>query len=221
MMEKFLYKELSYKLIGLAMEVHRELGSGFLEKVYENALMILLEKNNLKAVQQFPIKIEYQEKIIGDYIADIIVEDKIILELKSVSKIIGVHKAQLGNYLKATGKEVGLILNFGSKSLEVERIIFQRSVQSEKSATEKEILEIKKINDDKERERYERREKANKDRVSALEKAENDGVEKGIEQGEKKKAIEIAKNLLKMGLSIDQVVEASKLSVEEIKRIIE
>ncbi len=216
-MNKFLYKELTYKVIGLAMEVHRELGSGFLEKVYENALMVQLKENDIKAEQQVPIKIKYQEEIIGDYIADIVIEDKIILELKSVSKIIGVHKAQLGNYLKATGKEVGLILNFGSKSLEVERIIFQRSVQSEKSATEKEILEIKKINDDKERERYERREKANKDRVSALEKAKSDGEE----IGEKKKAIEIAKNLLKMGLSIDQVVEASKLSVEEIKRIIE
>ena len=136
-MNDFLYKELSYKIIGLSMEVHRELGSGFLEKVYENALMVLLEKNNIEAVQQQAIKIEYQEKIIGDYIADIIVEDKIILELKCVSQIIGIHKAQLANYLKATGKEVGILLNFRNKSLEIERVVLQKSVESEKSATKR------------------------------------------------------------------------------------
>lgn len=126
-MNEFLYKELSYKIIGLAMEVHRELGTGFLEKVYENALMILLEENNIKAIQQEPIKISFRNKIIGDYIADIIVEEKIILELKCISKIIGVHKAQLANYLKATGKKVGIIINFGNKSVEIERIVMQKS----------------------------------------------------------------------------------------------
>ena len=104
-MDEFLYRELSYKIIGLTMEIHRELGIGFLEKVYENALMVLLEENNIKAIQQEPIKISFRNKIIGDYIADIIVEEKIILELKCTSKIIGIHKAQLANYLKATGKK--------------------------------------------------------------------------------------------------------------------
>ncbi|WP_028855461.1 GxxExxY protein [Psychrilyobacter atlanticus] len=124
-MKEFLYKELSYKIIGLAMEVHRELGTGFLEKVYENALMILFEQNNIKSIQQEPIKISFRNKIIGDYIADIIVEDKIILELKCTSKIIGTHKAQIANYLKATGKKVGIIINFGNKSLEIERVVMQ------------------------------------------------------------------------------------------------
>lgn len=125
-MNEFLYKELSYKIIGLAMEVHRELGTGFLEKVYENALMLLLEENNIKAIQQEAIKIYFRGKIIGDYIADIIVDDKIILELKCTSKIIGIHKAQLANYLKATGKKVGIIINFGNKSVEIERIVMQK-----------------------------------------------------------------------------------------------
>ena len=122
-MNEFLYKELSYKIIGLAMEVHRELGSGFLEKVYENALMILFEQNNIKAKQQENIKVKFRNKVIGDYIADIIVDDLIILELKCCKKIDTVHKAQLSNYLKATGKKVGIILNFGKNSLEVERVV--------------------------------------------------------------------------------------------------
>ena len=121
-MDGFLYKELSYKIIGLAMEVHREIGSGFLEKVYENALMVLFEENNIKANQQESIKVKFKNKVIGDYIADIIVEDLIILELKCSKKIDPIHKAQLANYLKATGKKVGIILNFRKESLEIERV---------------------------------------------------------------------------------------------------
>lgn len=121
-MKRFLYKDLSYKLIGLAMEVHRELGSGFLEKVYENALMVLFKENDIKARQQEPIKISFKGELIGDYIADIIVEDEIILELKCSSNITNIHKAQISNYLRATGKKVGIILNFGKESLEVERV---------------------------------------------------------------------------------------------------
>ena len=122
-MNEFLYKELSYKIIGLAMEVHRELGPGFLEKVYENALMVLFEDNNINVKQQEKIKIKFRNKIIGDYIADIIVEDLIILELKSSKSINPIYKAQLSNYLKATNKKVGIILNFGKRSLEVERVV--------------------------------------------------------------------------------------------------
>ena len=231
-MNNFLYKDLTYKVIGLAMEVHRELGSGFLEKVYENALMVQLKENDIKAEQQVPIKIKYQEEIIGDYIADIVIEDKIILELKSVTKIIGIHKAQLGNYLKATGKEIGLILNFGNKSLEIERIIFQKSASS---VTKEEMLKIKREKARKEREIYEAERKIRMDERAVLKTAEEigmerglekgmqkgmqKGIEKGIVEGEKKKAIEIAKTLLKMGLTIDQVVEASKLSIEEIEKL--
>ena len=123
MTDNFLYKDLSYKVIGIAMEVHRELGPGFLEKVYENALMVLFEENNISVKQQEKIKIKFRNKIIGDYIAGIIVEDLIILELKCSKSINPIYKAQLGNYLKATNKKVGIILNFGKESLEVERVI--------------------------------------------------------------------------------------------------
>jgi len=118
-----LYKELSYKIIGLAMEVQRELGYGFLEKVYENALVILLDENNIKVEQQKQIIIEFHGKEIGNYISDLLVEDKIIIELKVATKIKDVHKAQVANYLKATGKKLGIIINFGSEKLEFERVV--------------------------------------------------------------------------------------------------
>ena len=96
--DKILYKDLSYKIIGLAMQVHTELGYGFLEKVYENALMILLRENGIKAEQQVPIKVNFHNQIVGEYVADILIEDCIILELKAQDKIIENHKAQTLNY---------------------------------------------------------------------------------------------------------------------------
>ena len=123
---KILYKELSYKIIGLAMQVHKELGHGFLEKVYENAMMVMFRRNGVRAVQQAPIVVRFFEEVIGDYFADILVEEKIILELKSVEKIINAHKAQTLNYLKATGFHLAIILNFGKEKLEYERIALSR-----------------------------------------------------------------------------------------------
>ena len=117
------YKELSYKIVGLAMEVHSKLGFGFLEKVYENALMIPFEKNEVPAKQQAPVKVYFEGRIVGDYYADILVDDKIILELKSVDKIIDTHRAQVLNYLRATGLRLAIILNFGRSSFEYERFI--------------------------------------------------------------------------------------------------
>jgi len=121
--EKIIYKDLSYKLIGLAMQAHTELGYGFLEKVYENALMILLKENGIKAVQQIPIKVYFHSQIVGEYIADILVEDCIILELKAQEKIISSHKAQTLNYLKATRLKLAILINFGKYKLESERLI--------------------------------------------------------------------------------------------------
>ncbi|MCS5422129.1 MULTISPECIES: GxxExxY protein [Psychrilyobacter] len=118
-----LYKELSYRIIGLAMEVHRELGYGFLEKVYENALVILLKENNIKIEQQKQIIIEFHKKEIGNYISDLLIEDKIIVELKVATQIKEVHKAQVANYLKATNKKLGIILNFGKEKLKFERVV--------------------------------------------------------------------------------------------------
>ena len=120
---KILYKELSYEIIGLAMKVHTILGPGFLEKVYENALMVLFGKEGIKAVQQAPIKVKFENEIVGNYYADILIENKIILELKTVEKITDIHRAQTLNYLKATGLKLAIILNFGAKSLEYERLV--------------------------------------------------------------------------------------------------
>jgi len=121
--EKILYKDLSYQIVGLAIQVRKELGFGFLEKVYENALMILLEENEIEAKQQFPIKVSFHGRIIGDYIADILVENQIILELKAQDKIIDFHKAQTLNYLRATNLRLAILLNFGKDRLEHERLV--------------------------------------------------------------------------------------------------
>lgn len=123
MPDKVLYPELSYKIIGLAMNVHKTLGCGFLEKVYENALMVLLRKEKIIAQQQVPIKVYFEGEIVGEYIADLLVDGKIILELKAVDKLTNVHRAQVINYLKATNIHLALLLNFGARSLEHERVL--------------------------------------------------------------------------------------------------
>ena len=123
MEEKILYKDLSYKIVGLAIQVRKELGFGFLEKVYENALMILLEENDIEAKQQFPIKVSFHGRIVGDYIADILVQNQIILELKAQDRIIDIHKAQTLNYLRATNLRLAILLNFGKDRLESERLV--------------------------------------------------------------------------------------------------
>ena len=120
---EILYKDLSYKIVGLAMRVHRKLGYGFLEKVYENALMVLFRREGIEAKQQAPITVYFEEEIVGNYYADILVEDKVILEIKSVEKIIDAHIAQTLNYLKATGLRLAIILNFSKEKLEYKRII--------------------------------------------------------------------------------------------------
>lgn len=116
-----LYKDLTEKIIRAAMNTYNTLGFGFMKKVYENSLMIELELSRLKAIQQHPIKVFYKGIIVGDYIADIIVEDKIILELKSIENINKIHEVQLVNYLKAINKDVGILLNFGKEKLEFKR----------------------------------------------------------------------------------------------------
>ena len=121
--KKVIYKDLSYKIIGLAMRVHRELGNGFLEKVYKNALMVLLRKEGIQAETQAPVKVQFEGEAVGDYYADILVEGKIILELKSVEKIIDAHRAQALHYLKATGLRLAMILNFGKDGFAFERLV--------------------------------------------------------------------------------------------------
>ena len=120
---ELIHKELVYEVVGCAMKVHRELGYGFLEKVYENSMMVLLAKENIKARQQFPVPVHFENVVVGEYFADIMIDDKILVELKTVDKITNVHFAQLLNYLKATEIKLGLLINFGPKKLEYERII--------------------------------------------------------------------------------------------------
>ncbi len=111
----FKYKDLTEKVIKGFYEVYNELGAGFLESVYENALAIVLKDYSLQIEQQYPIPVQFRGKIIGDFKADLLVDDKVIVELKAVKSIIDAHKSQLINYLKASDFEVGLLLNFGDK----------------------------------------------------------------------------------------------------------
>ena len=120
---EILYKDLSYKIVGLAMRVHSKLGNGFLEKVYENALMVLFRREGIEAKQQAPITVYFEEEVVGNYYADILVENRVILEIKSVEKIIDAHIAQSLNYLKATSLRLAIILNFSKEKLEYKRII--------------------------------------------------------------------------------------------------
>ena len=115
---------LTEKILGCGFKVQGVLGSGFLEKVYENALLHELRKAGVKAASQQRIQVLYDSIVVGDYIADILVEDRVIVELKAAKAIEDIHIAQVLNYLKATGLKTALILNFGKQSLEVKRLVF-------------------------------------------------------------------------------------------------
>lgn len=121
----FLYKELSEKIIGAFYAVYDEMGYGFLEKVYELALLKELELRNIPAENQVTIKINYKNEYLCDYVLDTIVDRKIILELKAAESLANIHTAQLLNYLKATDFKVGLLLNFGLKP-EFKRFVFTK-----------------------------------------------------------------------------------------------
>ena len=115
--------ELTYALNGAIFEVNRILGPGFLEKVYENALLIELRARGMKAVAQHPITVRYKNQIVGEYFVDLLVEDQVIVELKTVDNIQKIHEAQLLNYLKATGIKVGLLVNFKTMKAEIKRLV--------------------------------------------------------------------------------------------------
>jgi GxxExxY protein len=115
------HKELTEKIIGCAYKVYNRMGFGFLESVYEKCLMIELKNAELKAEAQVPIKVFYENENVGNFIVDILVEKTIILELKSIRKVTKVHEIQLVNYLTATNKPIGLILNFGEHQVEIKR----------------------------------------------------------------------------------------------------
>jgi len=117
------YRELTEGIIGCAYRVYNRMGFGFLESVYEKCMLIELRKAGLNAESQKAITVYYENEIVGEFVADIIVSNTIILELKSVRRIIKAHEVQLVNYLVATGKPVGLILNFGERKVEIKRKI--------------------------------------------------------------------------------------------------
>ena len=112
------------KIIAAAYKVHNTLGFGFLEKVYENCIRIELKKSDLKVIQQADIKVYYDEEIVGDYRADLFVNDSVIVELKSEKNYNKEHEAQLLNYLKATKVKVGYLINFGRTKVEFKRLVF-------------------------------------------------------------------------------------------------
>jgi len=111
---------LTRSIIGCAYKVHNGLGSGFLERVYQNALCIELRKLGLHVEEQAPVKVLYDGQVVGDYFADLLVEGRVIVEIKAVEALVKAHEVQLVNYLAATGMEVGLLINFGA-SVKVRR----------------------------------------------------------------------------------------------------
>ncbi len=113
--DKYKHQDITRLIIKAFYNVYNKLGYGFLEKVYENALMIELRKLELNTVAQVPIKVYYDNEKVGDYLADIIVNNIIILEIKAMEALCEAHEAQLLNYLRATNIEIGLLLNFGKK----------------------------------------------------------------------------------------------------------
>lgn len=118
-----IYEDITDVIIKSVYEVHRILGPGFLEKVYENALVKEMESRGLKCEQQVPLEVYYKDYVVGQYIADIIVENKIILEVKAISGIEERHFSQLLNYLKSTRKRLGFVINFGTPNAQIKRII--------------------------------------------------------------------------------------------------
>ena len=116
--------EITELIIGCAYTVSNILGAGFLEKVYENALAYELKRNGLKVSQQHKVDVKYREIIAGEYIADLLVEESIIVELKAVKEFDDIHMAQCMNYLRATGNKICLLINFGKPKVEIKRILY-------------------------------------------------------------------------------------------------
>lgn len=122
-MQDVKHKEITNKIINIFYMVYNKLGYGFLEKIYENAMIMEFRKAGIFAVPQAPISVYYDDSVIGEYFADIIVDDVVIVEIKALKSLVPENEAQLLNYLKATNKEVGLLLNFGPKP-EIRRKVF-------------------------------------------------------------------------------------------------
>ena len=115
------YEDITQRIIGSAYQVHNQLGFGFFESVYKKAMIIELSKDALKVEPEKPLKVYYDSQIVGDFYVDLIIEDEIIVELKSVQNLAKEHEVQLVNYLNGLKKEIGLLINFGPSGVEVKR----------------------------------------------------------------------------------------------------
>jgi GxxExxY protein len=120
------HSDLTGKILGVFFQLHKEMGYGFSEKVYQSALVLLLSEMGLAVEQQKPLRVFFHGKVVGEYFADMVVDGMVLLELKAVESLVEAHAAQLLNYLKATGIEVGLLLNFGPKA-EFRRKVYDNS----------------------------------------------------------------------------------------------
>ena len=125
------YEELTRAILGCSFEVINELGSGFLESVYEKALAIALKEKGFSVKIQYPIEVMFRGQCVGEFFADLFVEEKVIVELKAVKALSVEHPAQVINYLKATGVEVGLLINFGKQKLEYRRLTRSKGFEPE------------------------------------------------------------------------------------------
>lgn len=132
LVNEYLFSDVTDKVLKCAYRVHNTLGYGFLEKVYENALAIELRESGLAVEQQKPLAVRYRGHLVGDFLIDLLVEGKVIVEIKAVSRLIDIHEIQVLNYLKGCGLRVGLLLNF-SQSLEVKRKYLKPPSPTEKS----------------------------------------------------------------------------------------
>ena len=122
--DKYPFKNETYKIIGSAMKVHSELSSGFLEAVYQEALSIMLTNDKIPFEKEKMLEISFQGKILEKkYFADFMCSNEIIVEIKAVKELNNIHLAQVLNYLKATNKKIGLLINFGAESLEYKRVV--------------------------------------------------------------------------------------------------
>ena len=123
MYDNYKHTEITEKIIKAFYNVYNTLGYGFLKKVYENAMLIELNKLGLWCENQEKINVYYNKKLVGDYYADIVVENKVIIELKAIEKVNPIHETQLVNYLKSTTMEVGLLLNFGKQPQHIRKVL--------------------------------------------------------------------------------------------------
>jgi GxxExxY protein len=117
------HERLTHEIIGATYEVHRELGGGFLEKVYENALAVELRRRDLHVRAQDAVAVRYKGVVVGEYLCDLLVNETVLCEIKALEALNAAHSAQLLNYLRATGTRLGLLLNFGPRRVEVKRVI--------------------------------------------------------------------------------------------------